>query len=174
MENQDLPIKKYAQQYGVILAGISVAFGLMLFFLDMHWKRETSINIVNLVISLSVIGFAQYTYRKDNGGFMSLGQGIKIGLGTTAISAIIGVVYFLLLSNVLDPEMMSKTLQAGMDQFLEKNPTATPEMIAQVESMQEKFSGPMISSAFIIIISLFFGLIISLVTGLFLKRNRPE
>ena len=82
--------------------------------------------------------------------------------------------YFLVLSNVLDPEMMNKALQMGMDQFLEQNPEASQDMINQVESMQEKFSGPIMTSSFLIIASLLTGFIISLITGLILKRNRPE
>lgn len=174
MENQNLEIKKYILTYGSLLGGVSVVFGLMLFFLDMHYQQETSVNIVNSIISISVIGIAQFAYRKHNEGFMSLGQGIKIGLGTSAISGIIGVMYFLVLSNVLDPEMMNKALEMGMNQFMDQNPEASEEMIDQVKSMQEKFTGPVITSSFILIFSLFFGLIFSLITGLILKRNRPE
>ena len=104
---------------------------------------------------------------------MSLGQGIKIGLGTSVISGVMGVVYFLILSNILDPEMMNKALEMGMNQFMDQNPEASEEMIDQVKSMQEKFTGPVITSSFILIFSLFFGLIFSLITGLILKRNRP-
>ena len=85
-----------------------------------------------------------------------------------------GVVYFLILSNILDPEMMNKALEMGMNQFMDQNPEASEEMIDQVKSMQEKFTGPVITSSFILIFSLFFGLIFSLITGLILKRNRPE
>ena len=174
MENQNLELKKYILQYGALLGGIPVVFGLMLFSLEMHYQNETSTTIVSIAITIGVIAFAQYSYRKDNEGFMSLSQGIKMGLGMAAISGLINVAYFLVLSNVLDPEMMNKALQMGMDQFLEQNPEASQDMINQVESMQEKFSGPIMTSSFILIFSLFFGLIFSLITGLILKRNRPE
>ena len=91
-----------------------------------------------------------------------------------AISGLINVAYFLVLSNVLDPEMMNKALQMGMDQFLEQNPEASQDMINQVESMQEKFSGPIMTSSFIIVLNLFSGLIISVITGLIFSKSRPE
>ena len=174
MEDQNLELKKYILQYGALLGGISVVFGLMLFSLDMHYQNETSTTIVSLVLTLGVIFFAQYSYRKDNEGCMSLSQGIKMGLGMTAISGLINVAYFLVLSNVLDPEMVNKALEMGMNQFLDQNPEASQNMINQVESMQEQFSGPIISSSFLIIASLFSGFVISLITGFILKRNRPE
>ena len=174
MEDQNLELKKYISQYGALLGGISVVFGLMLFSMDMHYQNETSTTIVSLVLTLGVIVFAQYSYRKDNENFMSLSQAIKIGLGMGAVSGLINVAYFLVLSNVLDPEMMNKALEMGMNQFLDQNPEASQDMINQVESMQEKFSGPIISSSFLIIASLLTSFVISLITGLILKRNRPE
>jgi len=174
MEDQNLELKKYISQYGALLGGISVVFGLMLFSMDMHYQNETSTTIVSLVLSLGVIVFAQYSYRKDNEDYMSLSQGIKMGLGMGAISGLINVAYFLVLSNVLDPEMMNKALEMGMNQFLDQNPEASQDMINQVELMQEKFSGPIISSSFLIIASLLTSFVISLITGLILKRNRPE
>ena len=174
MENQNLELKKYILQNGALLGGISVVFGLMLFSLEMHYQNETSTTLVSIAITIGVIAFAQYSYRKDNEGFMSLSQGIKMGLGMAAISGLINVAYFLVLSNVLDPEMMNKALQMGMDQFLEQNPEASQDMINQVESMQEKFSGPIMTSSFIIVLNLFSGLIISVITGLIFSKSRPE
>ena len=156
------------------MGGISVVFGLMLFSLEMHYQNETSTTLVSIAITIGVIAFAQYSYRKDNEGFMSLSQGIKMGLGMAAISGLINVAYFLVLSNVLDPEMMNNALQMGMDQFLEQNPEASQDMINQVESMQEKFSGPIMTSSFIIVLNLFSGLIISVITGLIFSKSRPE
>lgn len=174
MEDQNLELKNHILQYGSILGGISVVFGLMLYSLDMHYQNDTNATIVSLVITIGVIAFAQFNYRKDNQGFMSLSQGIKIGLGMAAISGIINVLYFLVLSNVIDPEMMNKATEMGMNEFLDQNPEASEELIEQVKDMQENFTGPVISSSMIIIFSLLTGLVVSLVTGLFLKRNRPE
>ena len=97
-----------------------------------------------------------------------------MGLGIAAISGLINVAYFLVLSNVLDPEMINKALEMGMNQFLDQNPEASQDMINQVESMQEKFSGPVMTSSFIIMLSLFSGLIISLITGLVFSKSRTE
>ena len=174
MEDQNLEMKKYILQYGALLGGISVVFGLMLFSLDMHYQNDKSATIVSILITIGVIAFAQYSYRKDNEGFLSLSQGIKMGLGMAAISGLINIAYFLVLSNVLDPEMMNKALEMGMNEFLDQNPEASQDMINQVESMQEKFSGPVLTSSFIIILSLFSGLIISLITGLIFSKSRPE
>ena len=100
MKDQNLELKQYILQYGGLLGGISVVFGLMLYSLDMHYQNDSNATIVSLVITLGVIIFAQYTYRKDNEGYLSLSQGIKMGLGMAAVSGIINIIYFLVLSNV--------------------------------------------------------------------------
>lgn len=174
MEDQNLELKNHILQYGSILGGISVVFGLMLYSLEMHYQNDTNVTIVSLVITIGVIAFAQFNYRTDNDGFMSLSQGIKIGLGMAAISGIINVLYFLVLSNIIDPEMMNKAIEVGMNEFLDQNPEASEELIEQVKDMQENFTGALTSSSVMIIFSLLTGLVVSLVTGLFLKRNRPE
>ena len=174
MKDQNLELKNHILQYGGILGGISVVFGLMLYSLDMHYQNDSNATIVSLVITLGVIAYAQFAYRKDNENFMSLGQAIKIGLGMAAVSGIINVIYFLFLSNILDPEMMNKALEMGLNEFMDQNPEASDEMIEQVKGMQQQFTGPVITSSIIIIFSLLTGLVVSFITGLFLKHNRPE
>jgi hypothetical protein len=55
-----------------------------------------------------------------------------------------------------------------------ENPEITSDQIAGMREMQEKFSSPLIRSAFQIIGSLFIGFIISLIGGLIIKKSRPE
>ena len=75
-------------------------------------------------------------------------------------------------------EMCSLKKGAALDFQLEKmridNPEMTQDQLDGIRSMQEKFSGPLIRSAFQIIGSLFIGFIISLIGGLIVKKSRPE
>ena len=174
MNDQNIRTENYAKQYGALLGIISVAFGLMLFSVDLHDQNEISVFIVSLTIIIGMIGLAQFNFRKDNGGYLSLNQATKIGLGMSAILGVVNVLYFLFLTHVLDPEMMNRVLELKMNEFLDQNPEASIETIEQVRSIQEIFSGPLISSSLFITGSLFIGFIASLITGLILKRNRPE
>ena len=71
MENQTATIKSTILQFGTMLGIISVAFGLMIYFLDMHYTQETGIGIVSILISIGVIVLAQYNFRKENEGYLS-------------------------------------------------------------------------------------------------------
>ena len=86
----------------------------------------------------------------------------------------IGVVYTFILSEVLDPNLIQKTLDFQMDKMRIENPEMTQDQLQTVREMQEKFSSPLVLSAFQIIGSLFIGFIISLIGGLIVKKSRPE
>ena len=110
MENQQSSIKSTMITYGLILGGISVVFQLMLFFLDMHYQQPPAVGIVSIVIMIGLLVYAFIQYKKENEGFLSLSEALKIGLGISLISAIVGIVYSLVLTKVLDPATMQKTL----------------------------------------------------------------
>ena len=164
MNNQS-PFKSIVINYALLLSGISIAFNLMLFFLDMHYQQAQASGIVGIVIMIGVILYAFIQYKKQNEGFMSLSEALKVGLGISALAALIGVVYSFILSEFLDPDLMQKALDFQMDKMRIENPEITQDQLENIRTMQEKFSGPLIRSAFQIIGSLFIGFIISLISA---------
>ena len=174
MENNSSTLKSYILQYGLLLGGISVVFALMLFFLDMHYTQESSVGIISIIITIAVIVLGQYNFRKDNNGFLSFGEALKLGVGIALISSIIGVTYQVLLVTVIDPDTIPKMITIAENQLYESYPEMSQEQIDQMLEMQNKFITPKMMAAFGLIGGVFIGFIISLITGLILKRNRPE
>ena len=174
MVNQNSSLKSNIITYGIILGSISVVFQLMLFFLDMHYKNDSTAGIVALLITSGVIVYSFIVFKKNNEGFMTLSEALKIGLGVSLVSAIIGIIYTQLLVNVLDPDTMQKSLELSIDNMRAQNPEIPQEALETARSIQEKMSSPLIFTAVQIIFSLFFGFIISLIGGLIVKKSRPE
>lgn len=174
MVNQNSSLKSNIITYGIILGSISVVFQLMLFLLDMHYKNDSTAGIVALLITSGVLVYSFIVFKKNNEGFMTLSEALKIGLGVSLISAIIGIIYTQLLVNVLDPDTMQKSLELSIDNMRAQNPEIPQEALETARSIQEKMSSPLIFSAVQIIFSLFFGFIISLIGGLIVKKSRPE
>ena len=174
MENNSSTLKSNILQYGILLGGISVVFALMLFFLDMHYTQESAVNWINWAITITVLILAIYSYRKSNDGFLSLSEALKLGLGISVISALIAIIYTYILVNFLDPDTIEKTIEVTQNKMLDENPEMTQEQIDLAKEMQLKFSSIGVISTMILIFSLVFGFIVSLITGLILKRNRPE
>lgn len=174
MENQTTSLKSTILQYGVLLGILSVVFALMLFFLDMHYTQESAVGIVSILITIGVICVAQFNHRKANEGYLSYGEALKIGLGIALISGIIGVTYQVLLVTTIDPDTISKMMDVAQNKILDENPEMSQEQLDQIIQMQKKFTTPTMMVAFGLIGSLFIGFVISLISGLIFKRNRPE
>ncbi|WP_445382480.1 DUF4199 domain-containing protein [Robiginitalea sp. IMCC43444] len=174
MENQEPKTSKYALRYGIILGGISIVFGIMLYSLDMHYDQGWQIGLVNIVIMIAVIIMAIIAFRKDNGGLLSLGQALKVGVGTALIAGILGIIYQMVLMNVIEPDFMANMMEIRKGEMIAENPNMTQEQIDAASEMMQKFSGPGIVVAFSLIGSLFFGFIFSLIGGLILKRSEAK
>ena len=174
MDNNASSIKSTIITYGIILGSISVVFQLMLFFLDMHYKNDSTAGIVSLIIMIGVLLYSFISHKKINGGYILLSEALKIGLGVSLVSALIAIIYTQILINFLDPKTMQKSLDLTMDTMRSENPEMPQEALNTVRSIQEKMSSPLIFSAVQIIFSLFFGFIISLISGLIVKKSRPE
>ncbi|MGB1971420.1 MAG: DUF4199 domain-containing protein [Flavobacteriaceae bacterium] len=174
MNSSSLTPKATILQYGTLLGGISVVFGLMIYFLDMHYTQENTVSYVSIAITVGVIALAQYNFRKENEGYLSLGEGLKIGVGIALISGIIGSLYQVVLVTVIDPETIAKMLEIASDKIMDSYPEMQQEQLDQTIAMQKKFMTPGMMFAFGIIGSLFIGFVVALISGLILKRNRPE
>ncbi len=159
--------------YGLIMGGLSVAFTLMLFFMDMHYQNSSIQQWTGLLIMAGSIVFGQLAFKKMNNGFISLGEAMKIGIGITALGSSISIVYGLIQSNILDPDTLNKAMDYAIDIAIQENPELGDEIIEAIEGAFEFFSNPLISSSIGMAVSLFFGGLITLLTGLAVKKNRP-
>jgi ABC-type antimicrobial peptide transport system permease subunit len=123
---------------------------------------------------IGVLVYAFIHYKKQNEGFLSLSEALKIGLGISLISALFGVIYSLILTNVLDPNTINKTIDFAFEKMRSENHEMTKDQIDMARGIAEKMSTPLISSAVQIIGALFIGFIVSLIGGLIVKKSRPE
>jgi ABC-type spermidine/putrescine transport system permease subunit II len=174
MENQKITTVKTALNFGLILGGISLVYSLMLFFLDMHYQRETATSLIGYTLLIGLVLWAIMHFKKNNDGYISLSEALKTGVGTALISAIIVCIYTIVMIQYLDPEFLDKSIEYQKQKILQENPEISVESVNKMFSMQKEFSGPFIISGFIIIFNLFFGFIISLIVGLIVKKSKPE
>ena len=173
MLESKVTIKSTVLNYGLIMGGLSVAFTLMLFIMDMHYQNSSIQQWTGLLIMAGSIVFGQIAYKKANDGFISLGEGMKIGIGVVALGSSIGILYGLFQGYVLDPETMTKAMDYAINQAIDQNPELTDEMIEAIKGAFEFFANPFLSSAIGITVSLLFGSLISLLTEKKKKKNRP-
>ncbi|MGB5554715.1 MAG: DUF4199 domain-containing protein, partial [Flavobacteriaceae bacterium] len=115
-----------------------------------------------------VIGLLQF--KKANNGFMTFGQGLKIGVGICLIGGIIGILFNQIMANVIDPDMMNKAMEFQKGQMMETT-KLTPEQIdTQMEAMK-KFQTPTMQMMFGLLYVVVSGFIFSLIPALILKKT---
>tara|TARA_B100000678_G_C18000719_1_gene418800 strand:+ start:119 stop:643 length:525 start_codon:yes stop_codon:yes gene_type:complete len=174
MSDNKLHLKATIFQYGLIYGGISVAFSIMLFLLDMHYQGGSLQQWTGLLIMVGSITAGQLAFRKLNDGYLNLSEAMKIGLGVTVIGILIAIVYGWFQATILDPTQMERATEFAINQAIDQNPEMTDEMIAMTREWIEWGSSPGISTAFALGFGLLFGSIVSLITGLIVKKSRPN
>jgi hypothetical protein len=171
MEENQPKTGKYALNFGIILGIVSIVFSIMLFTMDMHYERNTAVQIISLILAAAAIVLAISSFKKANGGFLTLSEALKIGTGVALIAGILGLLYFFIQSNFIEPDYWDKAYEIGKQTALENNPQLTEEQIDQGIEMQKKFSWLFYPIG--LIINIIIGLVLGLIVGLIMKKQNP-
>ncbi len=171
MEHTQPKTGKYALNYGLLLGGAVVIFNFMLFSMDLHYEQGFAIQAVGIILATAAIVLCIYQYKKANQGFLTISEALKLGAGVTLIGGIIGLIYFFVLSNLIEPDFMDKMYEIGREQAKEANPQLTEDQIDQGIEMQKKFAW--MAYPVILIVNIIIGLVIGLIAGLIMKKAKP-
>ncbi|WP_299523659.1 DUF4199 domain-containing protein [uncultured Lutibacter sp.] len=174
MENQKSSSKQIMLNYGLILGFVSILIAVINFAFGNVYEPHWVISVLGALVSVVFIVLGLKKLKESNNGFLSLGQALKTGLGISLISGIIYVIYMMLFTNIIEPEFFTRMAEVQEAGMLEKYPNMSDEQLEGAIAMTKKMSGPAITSAFILIFSLFFGFIVSLIGGLIMKKTQEE
>ena len=174
METQEVSVKKIALNYGFILALLSIVVSVIAYVTNNHIERPWWISVLSAVSMVGVIVYGLKAYKDENSGFLSIAEALKVGLAISIIAGIIGAFYNYIFVTIIEPDFVAQMLDISRNQMIEKNPNMPQDQMDMSMEIAEKMMQPMIMSAIGIIMTLFFGFIISLISGLIMKVNRPE
>ncbi|MCR9262702.1 MAG: DUF4199 domain-containing protein [Flavobacteriaceae bacterium] len=171
MEEQQLKTGKFVLNYGLLLGLVSVVFGVMLYTQKMHYEMSTPIMIVSVILTAVAIFMGVNAFKKANGGYLKIGEALKVAVGIALISAIISLLYQYVLTNFIEPDFIDKAMEIAKPKTFEQNPSLTEEQWEQGVTMRKKMNW--ISYPIGLIISCVIGLVLGLITGLILKKAKP-
>ncbi|MDR3183866.1 MAG: DUF4199 domain-containing protein [Prevotellaceae bacterium] len=161
------------------LWGLFIGLGLVLLsVVDMllgFYSTNNYFNLLNYALPAGGIIWGALQFRNEESeGFMTYGQVVSYGVVASVFFGIITVVYSILLITVIDPAYVD-SVQALAAEKLDAMGTLTDQQIDQMLEMSAKM---MRNPVWISIGGLFGavieGLIIALIAGIFIKRNRPS
>lgn len=171
MENQTNS-KSIILNNGLYLGLTGVIVGLILYAMGKSLELQWVSSVVGFIATIAFVVLGLKTFKKNNGGFMSWGQGLKIGMGIVMISAVITVIYTLLFTNVIEPDFQQQAMEFQQQKWLDAG--MTQDQIEAFTESSEKFQSPAIVSAMILAISAFIGFVISAITAAIMKKSEEE
>jgi hypothetical protein len=169
MESEKLTAGKFGVNYGLYLGGIMIIIAILMYATNMALEGVQWPVYLYYVAFPVIILFAISKYKKSNANILSLGDALKLGLVIAIISALVYVVYIFIFNYVIDTEFNDKIIEVTESRIAETDlPVQTKE--SQLK-MIKRFSSPMAASIMWIALSMFFGLLYSLIGGLVMKRS---
>lgn len=172
MEETTISLKKYILIYGIILGILFVTYNVIIYMSDGTINRNWIHTVIDLSIRIGIIIFGIKAYKLTNNGFLKLSEAIKIGLGIVLIAGIMAVIWNIILNTIIEPDMMSQKFNTQKQQIIDRNPDMSPEQVNQDMAMIKTYSSLPVMSIIVLTWNLFVGLIISLLGGAIMQKNK--
>lgn len=167
---EKVTISQVGMKYGLITGLVIVIFNLALYMTGLFTNDK--LNWIIYFIIAVMIFLAHKAFKEGGDGFMSIGQGLGIGMFLVLIGGIISSVFSYVYIKFVDDTIIEQIVEVTRVKMEEKG--MDDDKIEQAMSMTEKFMTPEMMMVFGILGMLFIGFIISLIVSLFTKKNNPE
>lgn len=153
---------------GLILGLAGIVYSLVIYFLDLSFNKAQG--IVFIVIQIGLLYFLLKSYR-DN--FMhrqiTYGQSVGAGVIICLYYALIMAVFTYILYTVIDPGLVGKQLAFIEESMVKKG--ISQSAIDAGMALQTKIMKPAIMAPLSIFGSMLWGVIISLLVSIFIKKE---
>ena len=175
MEDQpQMSRKTIMLNYGVILGFASIILSLLNYVFGNVYEPHWSLSVVGIIVSIVIIVLGLKKVKEMNSGFLSVGESIKTGLGITLVSALINIVYLYAFYNFIEPDFFTNMAEVQEQVMIERFPNFTDEELEAAKQNASAFLNTGVNLTITLIASLFFGLIISLIAGLVMKKSEED
>jgi len=171
MEEKSASIWKTSLTAGVYLA-IALILVSVIFYVTGNPFSKVG-QYLSYPIMIGGIILAQINYKKALGGTLTYGQAIGAGVLAMVFASLISGVYNYLLFAVIDPSLQEQ-LRIFTEEQITKKGNVPEEQMEMAVNMAAKFQSPPIMFVFGVVFSAFAGLVISLITAIFIKKNPSD
>lgn len=174
MEEQTTPSitpRQVGIRYGLILAGVSVAYFLIATLLGLN-TTEGPGQWASLIFVVVVLVLAHQYYKEKGDGFMSYGQGMGIGFFATLISSTISSLFTYVYIKFIDATWIEQLKEMQLEQLEERG--MSDDEIEMAMSMMDMFTTPGSIFIFGVIGGVIGGVIISLIVTIFTQKNNTN
>ncbi|MGA9271142.1 MAG: DUF4199 domain-containing protein [Lutimonas sp.] len=172
MENQPTVSRKNIMiNFGVLMGFASIIIQLLIYVFGSVYEPHWGFIVLSVALTALFIVLGIKKVKDSQGGFLSMGDAIKTGLGIALISSIIYSLYLVIFQHVIEPSYFENLALLQEQTILEQNPQMTDEQLEQAKGFAAMFNNSGVNVAITIVFSLFLGLIISFFAGLIMKKS---
>ncbi|MDB5233844.1 MAG: hypothetical protein JWR44_837 [Hymenobacter sp.] len=157
-------------RYGLLTGLVSIIISFGLFATHME---QSPLRYVSFLVMVGGMVMAMRQFKENNHGFMSFGQGVGIGVVLSAVVGALSAIFTYLYMNVIDPDVVGRMMEKARAD-MEARGGMSDEQIDQGMAMAGKFMNGPIMMVGVVLGTIFFGLLMSLVVSAFIKHSKPE
>lgn len=169
MESERPNFLKSTMNYGIITGFAMVVFSTMLYYTGQ--SDNSALSYLSLAILAGCIFICTKHFRdKKNGGFLSYSQGLGVGTMTGVFAAVLLAFFLYLLLKFIDPNLMTKQLEAAQVQMLEKG--MNEDEVEKATELSKKIMTPGMTFFLSVLSNGIVAFIISLITSAILKKDK--
>ncbi|WP_281987426.1 DUF4199 family protein [Aquimarina aggregata] len=170
MQPEGVSTIKYSIKYGLIQAFFLLGFAIISYLypnftlLNKFYLKDILIFIIPLFLGVKA-------YKSDNGGFLTIGDAVKIGVGIYLISSILYFIWLALYSEILQVNINEKDSPEG--EMILSIPEISPkELIKKLEDDRTISFIPFFWHLLILILQMLVGTCLSVITGIILYKKK--
>ncbi len=159
--------------YAAILIVVLAAFNLFVLAKNADYSTQEAAGYLAILLSMIFVFMGMRHYRdKINGGSLSFGEGLKIGLLITLVPAICFSLFDLLYTEVLNPSWKDDYYNHYI-QDLRSSLTGNDldAEIKKLEEQREMYDKPLVLFLIMFLTVFVIGIIVSIISALSLRRK---
>jgi len=171
MEEKKTNVWKSALNWGLMLGIVLIIYSIIMYFLGLNLEKW--VGWVSYIFMIGGVIYSTINYRdKEMGGYISYGQAVGFGTLVVLFAGIISAIYSYVQMTIIDTDIISKMLLMVEEELISKG--LPDEQIEMAIEIQKKIFKPWLLFLMAIPGAAFSGVIISLITSIFLKKAAPE
>jgi hypothetical protein len=167
MASAQISMVRFAMKFGAIGGAISIALSLLFFALAM--SESPLLQYANYLLILAIIVWGQFEYRRAETLTISYGETFGLSMLIMCYFTVLVTAYGIIHWSLIDPETANRVMAAAEAAVRGQN---LPEQQFEVAmQMQKLLIGPIVTPLFGALGTMLIGVLISLITSIFMRRG---
>lgn len=168
---EKVTVSQIGLRYGIIIGLVFIVYGLILEFLNLDIEMTQNLNYISYIFLIIGLVLAHNAYKEGGDGYMSIGQGLKIGMLISLVGGVLSGMFSYIYIKFIDDSMLTKIKDLQIEKMEEQG--MDDAQIEQTMAIAGKFTSAEMIPVWAILGMLFIGFILSLIVSLFTKKANP-